>query len=434
MRPPRALPIRLVSRQTAAALSCAVLTAGAAAAVVAVATADGNQNGHRAARPTTIAAGTETARFSPTGSLTVHWRGNGHGHGMSQYGARGAALKGLSYKQILAFYYPGTKLARIAPSSVRVWLSNTATSLTTVLGNAAGLKLTGYGALPTDHYSEFRLAPYGSGLVLQALTAGGKWKALRRGLPAAAKVSSSQGWVQLRNADGSSSRYHGTIRTVRSGKGELTINRVRMDQYVKGSVPLEVSASWPAAAVKAQAIAARSYAEISRASAGSGSLYDICDTTNCQSYGGMGRYTPSGQRTWTADPAAISGNQRTVLRYQGSPVFAQYSASNGGATVDGGTPYLVGRSDPYDTSASGDPYLSESQKVRAAALASSYGLKSVNSIQVTKRDGNGPWGGRVVSAYVNGTTSAGKKAHISTTGYDLGSALGVWTDYLRIGS
>lgn len=434
MRPPRALPIGLVSRQTAAALSCAVLTAGAAAAVVAVARAGGNLDGHRAAPPTTIAAGTEIARFSPNGSLTVHWRGNGHGHGMSQYGARGAALQGLSARRILAFYYPGTKLATIAPSSIRVWLSNTATSLTTVLGNAAGLTVTGYGTLPTDRNREFRLAPSGSGLVLQALTAGGNWKVLRRGLPAQATFSSTRGWVQLLNSDGSSSRYHGTVSAVRSGSGELTVNRVRLDQYVKGSVPLEVSPSWPAAAVEAQAIAARSYAEMSRASAGSGSLYDICDTTNCQSYGGMARYARNGQRIWTADPAAIAGNQRTVLRYHGQPVLAQYSASNGGATVDGGLPYLVGRADPYDTAASGDPYLSESEKVRAASLASSYGLKSVTSVQITKRDGNGPWGGRVLSAYVNGTTTSGKTAHIATTGFDLGSAFGLWTDYVRIGS
>ena len=76
-------------------------------------------------------------------------------------------------------------------------------------------------------------------------------------------------------------------------------------------------------------------------------------------------------------------------------MFAQYSASNGGATVDGGEPYLVGRNDPYDTAASGDPYLNENERVRAASLARTFGLKSVNSVQVTKRDGNGPWGGRI---------------------------------------
>ena len=59
-------------------------------------------------------------------------------------------------------------------------------------------------------------------------------------------------------------------------------------------MPREVPASWPVAAVRAQAIAARSYAEFSRAATGSGSYYDICDTTACQSYGGMAHYDASG--------------------------------------------------------------------------------------------------------------------------------------------
>jgi peptidoglycan hydrolase-like amidase len=432
MRPPRALPTRLRNRQAAVALSCAVLTAGAAAAVVAVAAA-GNPTVHRGTtRPTTIAAGGEITRFAASGSVTVQWRGNGHGHGMSQYGARGAALQGLSAKQILAFYYPHTTLTRIPPSHIRVSLSNLVTPLTTVLNNVRGLTVTGYPTLPAAN-SRFRLAPDGNGLVLQALTAGGRWKVLRRGLAATATFSSGKGWVQLLNSDGTSSRYYGTITTVRSGSGELTVNRVRMDQYVKGSVPLEVSASWPDATVQAQAIAARSYAEVMRSQSGSGSLYDICDTSWCQSYGGMARYDRSGNLIWQEDPAALAGNQRTVLHYQGRPVFAQYAASNGGATVSGGTPYLVGRTDPYDGAASGDPYLNESKGVRAASIASSYGLKSVTSIEVTRRDGNGPWGGRVLEAYVNGRTASGKPAHIATTGDELGSALGVWTDYLRLG-
>ena len=53
------------------------------------------------------------ARADPTvaprsGSFTVRGSGFGHGWGMSQYGAYGAAAEGLDWKQILAFYYPGT--------------------------------------------------------------------------------------------------------------------------------------------------------------------------------------------------------------------------------------------------------------------------------------------------------------------------------------
>jgi SpoIID/LytB domain protein len=238
--------------------------------------------------------------------------------------------------------------------------------------------------------------------------------------------------VQSLNYDGSSIRYRGTVGAVRSGAGEETINRLSLDQYVEGTVPREMPTSWEPAAVHAQAVAVRSYAESTRSWAGQGSLFDICDTTSCQAYGGMAGYSSTGALLWTDDPDVLTGNANTVLRYNGSPVFAQYAASNGGATTDGGQPYLIGRADPYDSSASGDPYLDESEKVAVSTLARGYNLKSVSSVQITKRDGNGPWGGRIVSAYVNGTTSTGGTAHIATSGYDLGSALGLYTDYLLL--
>ncbi len=432
MRPPRALPIGLPRRQLAAALSCAVLTAGLAAAVAGVGASGGTAvTTHQSVRP--IAAGTEITRFSPSGTLTVFWRGSGHGHGMSQYGARGAALKGLSAAQILAFYYPGTRLATLPANVIRVYIGEAASD-TTVLANSKGLSLTGYGTMPTSGYNQFRLVPNGSGLAVQGHTSAGRWRTMRTGLPKQADFSSNYGWVETVLSDGSTTRYHGRVGAVRYGAGELTINRVHMEQYVQGSVPREVPASWPAATLQAQAIAARTYADVSRVDAGSNSLYDICDSSMCQMYGGMAHYDSRGNLLWRDDPAVTAGNGRVVLRYRNQPVFAQYSASNGGATVDGGEPYLVGRTDPYDTAASGDPYLNENEKVRAASLAKSYGLKSVNSIQVTKRDGYGPWGGRIISAVVIGTSSAGKAARVSTTGFDLGNAFGVYTDYLRIGS
>src|SRR4051794_622493 len=56
------------------------------------------------------------------GVLQLTGHGFGHGHGMSQYGAQGAALKGLTHRQILAYYYPGTTLST-TPGSIRVLIS-----------------------------------------------------------------------------------------------------------------------------------------------------------------------------------------------------------------------------------------------------------------------------------------------------------------------
>ena len=72
--------------------------------------------------PPTAAA--DTAVTPTSGSFTIRGAGFGHGHGMSQYGAYGAAQKGLGWKKILAFYYPGTTLGTMAPgTTLKVWVT-----------------------------------------------------------------------------------------------------------------------------------------------------------------------------------------------------------------------------------------------------------------------------------------------------------------------
>jgi peptidoglycan hydrolase-like amidase len=367
----------------------------------------------------------------PSGSVTVTWRGNGHAHGMSQYGAQGAALRGLSARQILHFYYPHTRLVRTTPSFIRVRLTNISSTYTTVLAAGRGLTLSGYGVLPQGGYTMYRLLPWRDGLRLQGRH-NGRWRLLARNLGARADFHSASHWVQLLDHDGSSTRYHGKVGAVRDGSGEMTINRVQMNQYVAGSVAGEVPASWRPAAVHAQAIAARSFAEYLKSLAGKGSKYDICDTTMCQSYVGMAHYDSAGNIISTENVRAVRGNRNMVLRYHGGPVLAQYSASDGGASVSGGLPYLVAKPDPYDSAASGDPYLDQSTSVRVASIASAFGLKKVTAVHITARDGVGPWNGRVVRAVVVGVNSSGRPSRVHTDGDQLGAAVGVWTDYLRL--
>ena len=71
-------------------------------------------------------------------TYTVTGHGWGHGHGMSQYGALGAANQGLGWKQIVAFYYPGTRLGR-AHGRIRVLIS--ADKKDVVVDAADGLRL-----------------------------------------------------------------------------------------------------------------------------------------------------------------------------------------------------------------------------------------------------------------------------------------------------
>src|SRR3954452_1135680 len=98
----------------------------------------------------------ETVRIGTAKTLSVSYRGNGHGHGMSQYGARGAARAGLSYRSILAFYYPGTSLVTISRRMIRVKLPDT--GRTTTVFAQSRLTVTGVrGYLPTSGIHGYRL-------------------------------------------------------------------------------------------------------------------------------------------------------------------------------------------------------------------------------------------------------------------------------------
>src|SRR3954451_2368585 len=65
----------------------------------------------------------EVSPVPPSGVFTLDGHGYGHGHGMSQFGAYGAAEKGLTYQQIVGFYYPHTTLASRRNRTVRVLVS-----------------------------------------------------------------------------------------------------------------------------------------------------------------------------------------------------------------------------------------------------------------------------------------------------------------------
>ena len=75
-----------------------------------------------------------------------------------------------------------------------------------------------------------------------------------------------------------------------------TVNVVALDTYVKGVVPQEVPALWPTATVRSQAVAARTYAAHERAAAPAGRHYQLCDTAQCQVYGGLSAEQPHVQR------------------------------------------------------------------------------------------------------------------------------------------
>jgi stage II sporulation protein D len=370
--------------------------------------------------------------------LVVTYRGNGHGHGLSQYGALGAAKMGLQYPAILFFYYPNTVL-RQAPTSarIRVRLSNAGT--TTTIAAYPNTTVTGItGVLPTAGIARYRLAANSaSGLTLRNLpsTPGATWQTVQTGLPNNAEFRRPSGYSQrVFLADGTSTRYYGVLRAVRASAtgtagGVRTVNRVSYDLYTQAVVAREVPVSWDIAAIDAQAVAARTYGDYAVHNPMSSS-YDICDTNSCQVYGGHIHYAADGTVLWTDFPKAATDTSLQILNYNDGPVFAQFSASSGGWTVAGGQPYLVAKQDPYDVAAY-DPYINKKVTVTVQSLAGQFGLAKLTKL-VLVRDGNGTWNGRVLSGTLYGVDSANKAMQVAISGFDLQSAFGLGTSWFQV--
>jgi len=335
------------------------------------------------------------------GVYTVHGHGFGHGHGMSQYGAYGAAVAGLDYGQIMDFYYPGTSWGT-ARGRLRVLVSSD-TTRDVVVSPAAGLAVrdlgsgTTYPLPPIPGATRWRLNVSGTRAVVGYFT--GAWHRYRPdGLSTLAGDGQLQADVPLTLWTPSGSRvYRGSLRAASPSAGSTdrdTVNVVSVEDYVRGVVPAEMPASWSAEAVRAQAVAARTYAVWSR-DLNPSRYYQICDTSACQVYRGTTAEDPRGD-------AAVAATAHRILTYQGAPAFTQFSSSNGGWSTAGSRPYLVAQADPYDGRTRSSVH-SWTTTLSAARIEAAYpGIGALQQLRVTQRDGNGQWGGRVATIVLDG--------------------------------
>jgi len=144
--------------------------------------------------------------------------------------------------------------------------------------------------------------------------------------------------------------YRGLLELRRTASGRLTvINEVDLEEYLYGVLKMEVDPEWPADALKAQAVAARTLALQSMGRFASEG-YDVRATTDTQVYGGI---SAEDSRT----TAAVEDTRGEIMTYEGRPIFAAYHSDSGGYTesselVWGGRyPYLQAVPDPYSTGA-----------------------------------------------------------------------------------
>lgn len=361
-----------------------------------------------------------TWRIADDTSVRILGHGYGHGHGMSQYGAEGAARQGLSAPEILAFYYPGTKLATTG-GTVRIWLTAVSPDSLEVRARD-GLLVIDAGAprgqrrttLPSgaDAPGRWRLR----GRHLEAHDAGG-WRRVRT-LQGTGAFAAHGEPISVRTADGRAA-YRGRLTTATTPGGQrVVINRVGMEDYLRGVVPREIPASWSPAAVRAQAIAARTYAAFERAPGNT--TYDLCDTTSCQVYGGVAAEVDAADR-------AIEATAHRIVTDDGAPAFTQFGSSNGGWSSAGAQSYLAAVKDPYD-GWSGNPVHDWRVATTGRAIEAAYpGIGDLRSVRVTGRDGNGQWGGRVTAL-----TITGSQGSVRTSGDSFRLALGLRSTWFTL--
>jgi stage II sporulation protein D len=336
---------------------------------------------------------------------TIQGRGWGHGRGMSQYGAQGAAIAGKSVKQILDFYYPGTTVGK-ATGSIRIRISgDTSDGLRVAVAYNLRVRDISAGKVWTlprsPSMSHWSLDPYGEhGTQLKSYNAQKRtwtvWSTFKG-------MGQFEGpaVIALVLPSGSLTGYRGSLRTADlAGAHFDTINILPLETYLRGVVPRESPSSWRAAALQAQAVAARTYAVYYRIRSGSRG-YDLCDTTACQVYGGWGSEVATTN-------AAIRATAGQIRLYRNTPIVAEFSSSNGGATAAGRVPYQVMKVDAWDAYP-GNRNASASWSVTrsSAALRAAFGVGALRSLRVIARTGVGPGGGRVLRVEAVGAT--GKK-------------------------
>ena len=348
-------------------------------------------------------------------SVKILGHGYGHGHGMSQYGAEGAARAGLSYTAIAEFYYAGTQWGT-ASGRVAVQITGDTTDDVVVQARPT-LAVRSLGSrerwtLPANGATQWRLLATGPGSTAVQWRARGGWRGWR--VVAGDAEFSARGPVTLVTPT-RSVVYRGKLRSASvpgGGSARDTVNLLTLENYLKGVVPLEIPASWSVEAVRAQAVAARTYAAYERAHPLAGH-FQICDTSSCQVYGGHSAEHPLSN-------AAVAATAGQVLTVDGEPAFTQFASSNGGWSSAGSVPYLAARQDPYDGWA-GNPVHQWEATVTADRIEAAWPrIGDLTQLVVDARDGNGDWGGRVTSM-----TFVGTLGQVTVTGDAVRSALGL---------
>ena len=256
--------------------------------------------------------------------------GWGHAIGMSQYGASGLAAKGRSHAEVLAHYYRGTQLGTVDGVRMRVLVHVPEGAFSVVSG-------TPFVARGVDG-TELEI-PAGSVKVNKklALILGADKVAL------ALPFTFVPGEQPLEVGGRS---YRGMLNVHDTKDGVLIVNDVGLESYLYGVVPDEMPPLWEMEALKAQAVAARSFALATRRASG---VFDAYSDTRSQVYGGIASEHP---RT----TQAVDETRGQVVMHEGAIASTFFFSTSGGRTAaiedvwrgSSPVPYLRSVADPTD--------------------------------------------------------------------------------------
>jgi len=354
-----------------------------------------------------LTVGPASGGFTPpalkgTPQFVITGHGWGHGVGMSQWGAYGYAQKGVSYDKIVTHYFPGTKLDTTTVKSIRVLLAQTPSITISSTGpwkikdaSTAAVTMPA-GKITLNPQLAFKVPGTGE---LQSFLG--------------PLIFTSQTPLVFKQA------YRGTFTVTSDGKQLTLVNTVPLEQYLYGVVPSESPKTWPAEALKAQAVAARSYALAQRKTSGP---FDVYPDTRSQVYGGVSAEAP----TATAAVDATSGE---VLTYGGKIATTYFYSSSGGRTAASSDvwkgapiPYLVSVADPYDTASpyhNWGPFPFTADKLASALKFSGRLLDVQTSIDGSQRVGT-----------LHAVGAAGER---DFTGTDIRNMLGLRSTFFTVG-
>jgi len=350
-------------------------------------------------------AGPSGTHAAPPAGATffVSGHGWGHGVGLAQYGAYGYALHGWTSTDIVAHYYPGTDLGQAPVRRVRVLLVPGSKSIVVSSRSPFTVK----DAAGKTHKLPAGKQELGPGLKL-------KLAASAKALPGPLVFSPGSSPLLLGDR-----AFRGSLR-VTGGKAVRVVNSVVLEQYLWGVVPSEMPDTWPAEALKSQAIVARTYALTHLQGGGD---FDVYPDTRSQVYGGIAAESAAGRD-------AVSGTAGQVVLYKGELAQTFFFSSSGGRTANvqdvwgsKPTPYLVSVPDPYDTLS---PY-------------HNWGPLKLSALQLGKRLGSrGTLLDVRTSAGADGRvrslTLVGSKGNRTISGSSARAALGLRSTWFTIGT